>query len=126
MTVGWVWVAVYGWLLTVGWLVSRVGVGWLLGWWPLGFGVVLVDDPRALRLSLHGPAVTAEDAREAGEATADLLNAMSRRLGFPVGWAVRSVEFICDGCGATRQGRPRPGEGWTYRDGDDLCPDCSR
>jgi hypothetical protein len=80
----------------------------------------------SLSVSVHGPAVRIEDAIEAGEATKRLLNAVGREMGHPdVAWRVASVQFQCDRCGLLRPDRPGPDEGWTYLDGDDLCPACS-
>lgn len=82
-------------------------------------------EPGAIRVGVHGPGVTVEDAMAAGVATKDLLHALGEQLGVDVEWQVKSVQFMCDGCGLLRPDRPRSDEGWTYRDGDDLCPSCS-
>ena len=84
----------------------------------------MTDDD--LAMSLHGPAVTIEDAIEAGEAMKDLLGAVGRAIGARgVEWQIASVQFQCDGCGLTRPNRPGPDEGWTYGDGNDYCPECT-
>ena len=88
------------------------------------------DDSRDNRvgLSLHGPGASIEDAIRAGEALKGLLAAVGEEMGMPEGavtWAISSIQFKCDGCGLLRADRPGPDEGWTYRDGDDLCPACS-
>lgn len=77
-----------------------------------------------VRVSLHGPGVTIEDAVKAAGHTKALLTAIGDEMG-AVRWQVTSVTFQCDGCGLKRADRPGPDEGWTYRDGDDLCPACS-
>jgi hypothetical protein len=76
-------------------------------------------------VSLHGSAVTIEDAVRAGEATKNLLEALGDDLGVQVDWQIVSVQFQCDGCGLLRADRPGPDDGWTHRDGDDFCPTCT-
>ncbi|MEO7173733.1 hypothetical protein, partial [Flavobacterium sp.] len=83
-------------------------------------------DDATLRVSLHGPGVTIDDAIKAAAATKDLLDAIGREIGVEgVKWQATSVTFKCDGCGLTRPDRPRQDEGWTYDDGDDFCPSCT-
>lgn len=78
-----------------------------------------------VRVSLHGPDVTIDDALKVGSSLKDLLHEIGREMGAEVEWRILSVQFKCDGCGRLRPNRPSPDEGWTYRDGDDLCPSCS-
>lgn len=82
-------------------------------------------DGSTIHVSLHGPGVTVDAAIEAAVATKELLEEIGRTMGHDLKWEVASIQFKCDGCGLTRPDRPRPDEGWTYRDGDDLCPSCS-
>lgn len=81
----------------------------------------------ALRMSLHGPGVTIEDAMQAGLAGKELLEALTEQVapGSDLTWEVASVQFQCDGCHLTRPDRPRSDEGWTHHDGDDFCPTCT-
>lgn len=76
-------------------------------------------------VTLHGPAASIDETIKAGEALKDLLKAGGAALGADVDWQTTAVYFQCDGCGLQRPDRPAPDEGWTYRDGDDLCPTCS-
>jgi len=78
-----------------------------------------------LSVHVHGPNVTEDAAREAGEATARLLDAVGESLGHPaLGWKVGSVRFACDGCDR-RQPFDQLRDGWTHVGGDDFCPACS-
>ena len=80
-----------------------------------------------LRVSVHGPGASIETAIEAAEATKKLLSSVAEEMGIDgVEWKIGSVTFKCDGCGLERPDRPDPNEGWTYRDGNDLCPECSK
>ena len=78
-----------------------------------------------VRVSLHGPGASIDDALSAATATTALLDEIARTMGDEGGWKVTSVFFQCDGCGLKRPDRPGPDEGWTYREPDDLCPACS-
>ena len=79
-----------------------------------------------LHISVHGPKASIETAVEAAEAAKKLLASVAETMGVSgVEWEIGSVVFKCDGCGLTRPDRPSPDEGWTYQDGDDLCPECS-
>ena len=83
-------------------------------------------DDGSFFVELHGPSVTIDDVVRVGEATKELLAEVAHEMGVEgVEWQIASVQFKCDGCGLTRPARPRPDEGWTYSDGDDLCPECS-
>ena len=82
-----------------------------------------------IELQLRGPGVDIDRTIEAGRALKDLLAVVAEELGAPKDacqWQIESVAFQCDGCGLRRPDRPSPDEGWTYRDGDDLCPACSQ
>lgn len=81
-----------------------------------------------LTVSVHGPGASIEAAIQTAEAVKGLLTAVGEEMGVPanaVEWKIGWVQFQCDGCGLRRPDRPRPDEGWTYRDGDDLCPACT-
>jgi hypothetical protein len=77
------------------------------------------------RIEVHGRDVAEADARAAGEAMVDLLNAVSKACGYKeLRWQVATVAFMCDGC-EHQQPFDAPREGWTHRDGDDFCATCS-
>lgn len=78
-----------------------------------------------ISVALHGPNVTIAEAVKAGAATVNLLRAVGDEMGESVEWEVAAVYFCCDGCGLRLPDRPGPGEGWTHRGDDDLCPACS-
>lgn len=79
-----------------------------------------------LHVSVHGPGVSIESAVEVAEAMKKLLGAVAENMGAPVSeWEIASIQFMCDGCGSTRPDKPGKDEGWTFRDGDDLCPQCA-
>ncbi len=79
-----------------------------------------------LTIGAHGPGASIESAIEVAEATKKLLGAVADEMGAEgLEWRIGSVQFKCDGCGLLRPDRPRPDEGWTYADGDDLCPSCT-
>lgn len=92
-----------------------------------GYDVSAESGKPDLTVSLHGPGATIEGAIEAGIATKGLLEEIGREMGVEgVEWRIASVQFKCDGCGLTRPDRPQPDEGWTYHEGDDLCPSCTQ
>lgn len=63
---------------------------------------------------------------EVAEATKKLLASVAENMGVEgLEWKIASIQFKCDGCGLLRPDRPGPEEGWTFRDGDDLCPACT-
>lgn len=76
------------------------------------------------QIRVAGPDVTAESAREVGEAFADLFNAVAESKGFPAGMVrVGAVRVACDafGCDATREWESTDGW-WRSADGRDFCP----
>ena len=80
-------------------------------------------------ISVHGPGASIDSAIAAGGAMKRLLDTVGAEMGIPadaVKWEIDSVQFRCDGCGLLRPDKPGVDEGWTYRDGDDFCPDCTQ
>lgn len=77
--------------------------------------------------SSHGPNASVDDVIAAAQAFRALVAEVGREMGVEGSdLKILSVCFKCDGCGLTRADRPSPDEGWTYADGDDFCPDCTR
>lgn len=90
--------------------------------------VITLDRDARVSIALHGPGASIDDAVQAGEALKRLLESVGEVMGVPEGaieWKTSSVQFQCDGCGLLRADRPDPGEGWTYDDGKDFCPECT-
>lgn len=76
-------------------------------------------------VSIHGPGATIETAIEVAEATKRLLAAVAAEMGHTVEWRIGSIQFKCDGCGLLRPDKPGPDEGWTHKDSNDYCPNCT-
>lgn len=92
----------------------------------LGIGATVKqrDDPVTLSISATPPFKSAEDAEDAGRATADLLRTVAEVMGQPDPVISMVVKRLCDGCGTTAPSADLPDD-WTTRSDDDFCPRCS-
>jgi hypothetical protein len=86
-------------------------------------GGFTMSDPIELRITSTPPFKSAEDAKEAGNATADLLRIVAELMGQPDPVASMVVKRLCDGCGKHAPSAEMPDD-WTQREDDDFCPNC--